>query len=836
MEFTFYGPLLWLLAIIALVAGYRLTLVDRPARWKRASFLLRVVGVILLVLSMCRPVVRIENKDVHVIFLVDVSESMDLEAVRARLADVEAGIDALGTGDSHDLFAFADGVRRFASPGKLTDVLAQWSDGIADDQFRSGSRLGEAMLSTRLSFPAEKARRIAVFSDGKETHRGLDEVVALLRKEAIDVVFAETAGFSRPEASVVSIQPTTPHAFEGEIVRMRVTLTANQPIDGTLRILHRGVAVAEKNVSLTPDEETLEEIDVEMTTSGDSLWVAELVPQKDHFPLNNQAKATVRVSGKPRILALHQKPLEMRSFTRALREQGVELETRSLNGLPTSMEGILAYDAVLLADIPATSLSVRQMQLLKRYVTDFGGGLAMFGSENSFGLGGYYKTPVEEVLPLISRFEKEKEKPSLAMMLIIDKSGSMSGAPIALARQAAKAAVELLSVRDQVGVIGFDSNPQIITEMRSAAEKGAIMSLIDTLDASGGTNLYPAMLAGKDMLDNTAAKIKHMIILSDGQTGGADFQGLTQSLVDTGVTISTVALGSGAARQLMASIAEIGRGRYYETMDPATVPQIFTKETMQASKSAIKEDIYGVVQVDDHPILSGYQGVELPFVLGFVMTEPKPTAQVLLAAETGDPLLAISRFGLGNGLAYASDMTERWGGEWFASDDAGKFWAQAFRAIIGKEDAQGFMVTERVANDVWKLEIRRSAEDRTPVNGIEWDARALDENGKELDVNVTASGLGRYEAEIPLLGHERLTLRLLDKGHDKLEVLHFNRAYPKEYALKSDIPQAVQAMQPFTPETLREGTIPVVSHRSVAHWFSLAGLLCLFAGIVCRRI
>ena len=685
-------------------------------------------------------------------------------------------------------------------------------------------------------FPAGKARRIVLFSDGKETRRDLDSVVELLRKEDIDVVHAEVPSLMRPEASVVSIEPSAPNAFEGEIVRMKVRMAANQAIEGTLRILHKGVSVQEKEVFLNADEETTAELDIEMNTPGESLWMAELVPQEDHFPLNNQAKTTVRVAGKPRILALHQEPNEMRPFNRAIKEQGVEMETRSLNGLPETMEGLLAFDAILLAQIPATSLSVRQMQLLKRYVMDFGGGLAMFGSEDSFGLGGYYKTPVEEVLPLISRFEKEKEKPSLAMMLIIDKSGSMSGAPIALARQAAKAAVELLSPRDEVGVIGFDSSPQVITELRSVSEKDTIMSLIDTLAASGGTNLYPAMVAGKDMLDNTAAKIKHMIVLSDGQTGGADFQGLTQGLVDNGVTVSTVALGSGAARQLMASIAEIGRGRYYETMDPATVPQIFTKETMQASKSAIKEDIYGVVQVGDHPIVSGYEGVELPFVLGFVMTEPKPTSQVLLAAETGDPLLAIARFGLGNGLAYSSDMTERWGGEWLASGEAGKFWAQAFRGIFREEDAQGFMVTDRIEDEKWILQIGRRGEDQAPVSRVAWDARALDANGKEIDIAVTETGLGRYRAEVTLLGHDRLTLRLLDSGHDKLRVLHFNRAYPKEYALDSKVPESVAAMPSYEASSIAEGTIPVMNRYSITHWFALLGLVCLFAGIVLRRI
>ncbi|RYD30146.1 MAG: VWA domain-containing protein, partial [Verrucomicrobiaceae bacterium] len=332
---------------------------------------------------------------------------------------------------------------------------------------------------------------------------------------------------------------------------------------------------------------------------------------------------------------------------------------------------------------------MRQMQLLKSYVQDFGGGLAMMGSENSFGLGGYYKTPVEDVLPLVSRFEKEKEKPSLAMVLVIDKSGSMQGAPMALARQAAKASVELLGAQDQVAVIAFDGAPQLVSEMRRASERDAIQAAIDTIQEAGGTDLYSAMEMGKQILDNTTAKIKHMICLTDGQTEDRGFGSLTQALVDSGVTVSTVGMGDGAVGDLLQGIAEVGKGRYYQTNDPSNVPQIFTKETIQATKSAIKEDVYQAITVTDHPMLAGYADSDLPASLGYVMTEAKPTTQVVLAVESGDPLLAVGRFGLGQGLCFTSDLTEKWGGEWLAWDGCGKFWSQVLRSILKKEDVEG---------------------------------------------------------------------------------------------------------------------------------------------------
>ncbi len=835
MELTTFQPFFWLLLLVAMGIGFWFSLVDRPTSLKLASFLLRALAILLLVLALCRPFVAREGKKLHVVFLVDVSESVDLKAAQKVADEVRSAIEKLNPGDSHSIFAVAKGLRP-TSLEELTKTLEQWQGGIADDEFRSASRLADAMLASRLAFPSGKARRFVLFSDGQETNADLAEALATLEREETDVRFHRVESISQPEVSLVSLEPSSPFSFQGEVVRMNVKLAANQPGAVRLRMLHKGVAMRETTVELEKPGMHAAFLDLPMDTPGPTVWTAEIIPAQDHFPINNQLSTTVTVRGKPRILALHRQPRDMRSFARALREQEFEVDVRGNRGLPESMEGLLAFDAIVLADLPATDLTPRQMELLRRYVADFGGGVAMLGSENSFGLGGYYKTPVEEVIPLISRFEKEKENPSLSMVLVIDKSGSMSGIPIALARQAAKAAVELLGDRDQVAVVGFDGGAHMVSEMRSAAERDAIQSAIDSLDAGGGTFLFPAMQMGKEMLDQAVTKVKHMIILTDGQTQQADHLGLTQEMVDSGVTVSSVALGDGAARELLSSIAEVGNGRYYETNDPANMPQIFTKETMQASKSAIKEDLYGPVQVGDHPVLAGYADDELPFALGYVMTEPKPTAQLLLAVETGDPLLAYGRFGLGAGLAYTSDLTERWGSEWLAWADCGKFWAQALRSIVRKSDTEGILTQTNLDGGNWEIAITRRDANRQPISGVVWDAQVLDSNGGMKPVEIAETGLGRYIARIPTGVSKRLTLRLRDAEADKTKVLHFHAPYPAEYRLQSDLPEPIAALPEFDPGKIREGIQPISERQPVASWFAIAALGCLLGGILLRRI
>ncbi|MEM7810043.1 MAG: VWA domain-containing protein [Planctomycetota bacterium] len=834
MEFLSLEPLPWLATLVAVAWALRVSLVDQPVARRAVGAAFRALAIVALIVGLCRPYWLTPSTRTHVVFVVDVSDSVDLDGVASAAGRIEAAIDRLGPTDGWTLYAAGESLRPIESVEELSGLAATWREGIKDDAFRGESRLGASLLEARLAFPAGRSRRLVLFSDGRPTDDDLTGSLRQLEAEGTEVVFDPLAPLGDAEAAVVSVEPASPVAFRGEIARLRTTVRSNRDMAADVRIVHRGVAVSTKSVTLVAEEPLLVEFDVDVTATGPARFTAEIVPAEDRFPLNNRAGCTIDVRGEPRVLALHDEPREMRPLARALEKQGVELDVRGKLGLPATLEEILAFDAVVLADLPATDLSPRQMRLLKRYVVDYGGGLVMLGSENSFGLGGYYKTPVEEVLPLVSRFEKEKEKPSLAMVLVIDKSGSMQGLPIALARQAAKAAVELLSGRDMIGVIGFDGSPRLICDLTSASDGETVKASIDSLEAGGGTYVFPAMVMARDMLETAPAKVRHMIVLSDGHTQPADHQSLAQEAADAGITVSTVALG-GADKQLLASIAELGRGRYYETADPNNVPQIFTKETMQASKSAIKEDLYAAVRTGDHPVLTGFPEDDLPFSLGYVMTEVKPTAQLLLAAETGDPLLAVGRYGLGSGLAFTSDLTERWGGEWLAWGDCGKFWAQVFRGVLRKRDADGVTLRDAVRDDVWAVDIDRFDDAGIPLNGVRWEAAVTNADGRVDDVEVREVGLGRYRVEVPVGDTERASLRLFDADADKLRVVHWRRPYPAEYALAGETDEALAAAPRFDPGAVTEGVRPEPSRQPVAHVAYLTALALMLAGLVVRR-
>lgn len=835
MDLVSTQSLWWLLGLVPLGLVMRYSLVDRPRIHRVTSDVLRITALGLLILALCRPFMGFTTHDVHVAFILDVSESVDLTEARRAVNTIDQCISQLGPEDSWTLLLAADQIKPMKNTTEAAAELDQWLATLGQSNFRNASKLTEALLSARLCFPSHKAARMVLFSDGRPTHQPVQEALALLEKEGIDLRWHKLGGLQTPEASIESLTPNTQRAFEGERVRMQAKLRSNRNMPGTLALIHKGVVVTRQEVTLKANQENLVTLDVPMLNAGQTHWTAELHTEQDHFAINNQATCTVTVSGKPRVLILHQTPRRMRAFVKAMTEQDFEIDLRGARGLPQDLAALLAFDAVILADIGATDMSLDQMELLKRYVIDFGGGLAMFGSNQSFGLGGYFNTPVEEVLPLTSRYEKKKEQPSVAMALVIDKSGSMQGLPIELARQAAKSTVDLLGRQDHIGVVAFDGQPFVVSPMRSAVESLAIKNAINTLTSGGGTCMYPGLQTAFDMLQRVRAKIKHVIVLSDGRSHPGDFEGLVETMTRAGITVSTIALGD-ADRELLANLAQIGRGRYYETHDPTNIPQIFTKETMETSRSAVKEDVFSLVQTSDHTLLSGFSDQDFPVVFGYVMTHCKPATQLLLVAHSGDPVLAVSRHGLGAALAYTADVTDKWGAQWLPWNQFGRFWSQALRSIIRRESSEGLHVEQSRDQDHWTLNITRFDRNGSPLAGIDFAAQLMDDQEAVQPIEVHEVGLGRYQIKVPLGKAPTLCLRLQDKDYDKVGVYHFSKPCPAEYRLGAKVPPELKRLPDLDPTHIRQDLPTVKIRKPISYICYLLAIASMLGGLVLRRV
>jgi Ca-activated chloride channel homolog len=713
LELTRPWMLLGLVVAFPIVIYYfRRSLSDFPWRQRLVSLVARSMIVLLLILAVAGLTLLHQTSEKYTIFVVDQSTSIGENAAKSATDFLKTATEKIKNNQIAFLpFAARSGAIQTVpiEYGERPTVLGRPKDKEAGDKkpdaadtreattspeiepandIRDGTNLASAIETAAGYLPPGYVPQILVLSDGVET---AGDVIAVASRARAPISTFPLPARSEPEVQVSKVSVPA-EVRQGEPFFVEVSVDSNHEDEAFIEVYRGDHKVIGEKRKLKVGENTFQfqqSIDRERLAAY-SVRVSQLA--HDTLLDNNMDTGLVFAAGKPRVLIVESDPNLIRDLAYSFEDEGIQTEVRPPQGMPETLADLQNYELILMSNVPATALSQRQMEVARTYVQELGGGFIMLGGEQSFGLGGYYKSVLEEILPIRSDFEKEKEKPSIGMVLVIDKSGSMSGDKIEMAKSAARSAVELLGRRDQVGVVAFDGDSYVICEMQSASNKTKISDEIARIDAGGGTTMYPAMEMANELLIATNAKLKHVIILTDGISSPGDFEGLTQQMVSSRITVSTVGVGEGADQEILETIARVGKGRYYFTSDAAQVPQIFARETVTASKSAIDEQPFLPQVVRATHALAGVDLQSAPFLLGYVMTRPKPTSEVILATEKGDPLLAWWRYGLGMTGAFTSDAKSRWAAEWITWPGFGKFWTQVVRQLMRKSDARGIAV------------------------------------------------------------------------------------------------------------------------------------------------
>jgi Ca-activated chloride channel family protein len=438
----------------------------------------------------------------------------------------------------------------------------------------------------------------------------------------------------------------------------------------------------------------------------------------------------------------------------AMREAGLTVDIQAPADLPIGIAPLAAYKAVVLANVPAVDLNEQRMRVLQSYVRDLGGGLVVIGGPDSYGVGGYYQTPLEETLPLEMQLKDQQRIPRLTIIYVIDRSGSMEMASpsgvtlLELAKEAARRSINFLFERDRAGVLSFDSNPQWLVPIQYVANRAAIIQQIGALRPGGGTDIYAAVRELLRTLPSDPSTLKHVILLTDGI---ADEAGIVETVrimnEQHGITFTSIGIGM-SVPPFMQEIARIGKGAYYNLVDVQNIPQIFAAETVLATRSYIIEEPFVPVLTANSPIMSGIQAV--PPLLGYVATSAKPTATVILSAPVqgyNDPLLASWQYGLGRVVAWTSDATARWSQAWTEWEGFQRFWSQVIRWTIleGLNSALEARVEQRDGRSVLIVEARD--DQGAFLNGLTLNGSVVDPMLGGQNITLRQVAPGRYEAE-----------------------------------------------------------------------------------------
>jgi Ca-activated chloride channel family protein len=842
LELTHPLRLLGLFGAVVLFYYFYRSLSDFP-KWQRGmSLAIRIAILLLLVLALAGLTLSRPTSEQFIVFAVDQSLSVGQESQQeARKFLDEATAKA---GRTKVAFLPFEG-----EPGKLAEqhpMLFEKTDSSPKptaDLPPPATNVEAALEAAVAMIPPGYVPQVVLLSDGNQT-RGDALRTSLRAGIPISTVPLPTRKEMEAQVSAVGLPA---QVRQGEPFFVEVVIDSNHDDEGLIQVYRGDHEVVHEKKALKKGENRFrfqQSIESERLAN----FTARISGLKaDTLLDNNSESGLVYAAGKPRILIVESDPKLIRELVAALEQEEIQVDVRPATGMPDNLADLQNYELLILSNVPATSLSQKQMEVARTYVQDLGGGFMMLGGEQSFGLGGYYKSVLEDILPVRSDFEKEKEKPSLGMVLVIDKSGSMDGDKIEMAKTAARSAAELLGNNDQLAVVAFDGETYVVSEMQSAGNKGRIIDDISRIEAGGGTTMYPAMEKAFDILQDTHARLKHVIVLTDGISNPGDFTGLAQAMAQAKITLSTVAVGSDADTSLLEEIAKTGGGRYYLTEDPASIPQIFAKETVTASKSAIDEQPFVPQVIRATQALKGIDLENAPFLLGYVMTRPKPTCEVILATEKGDPLLVWWRYGLGMTVAFTSDAKSRWAAEWLTWPGYGKFWAQVVRNTMRKSDAKGVAV--QVDQRGGKATVTLDAVDPSGrfLNQAEAEMTLIDPQLGSRKVPLTQTAPGRYVATLDVSKSGAYHMELTQKKNGQVLYRQSRgisvgyseelRLRPTNETLLRQIAEASGGTYQPTAETIFAPT-ERTAHRPTPLWpwlLSLAAIL-LVLDVFLRRV
>lgn len=786
--------------------------------WRRNCAMgLRIAIVTLAVFALAGPVMRLPSRQLAVMFVLDISDSMPPETRQRALEWINSAARLADETEAAGLIVFGSDayIEREARRGLKVQRIHSIPS-------RDYSGLAGAMRLAMAALPSGAQQRVVLISDGNENiGRAVEEAVgAAASGVQVDVVPVE---FNYPNEAFVDKMVIPTEVKVGEPFEIRMVLRSTYSGGGTLRLTRQGELIAQQKVNLLPGPNVVtfrQSLDKPRFYSYEAI----LDVDGDQLAQNNRGLGFVLVRGKPRVLLVESDPADARFLLGALADQQIAVEVVSPRELPASLAEFQSYDSIVLSNVSAYELGLETMKAIRSSVRDLGLGLVMIGGENSFAPGGYRGTPIEEALPVEMDVRKQKVMPVGAVAMILHTCEFPDGNR--WARETAASVIDVLGERDKVGVLVYDIGERWGIPIVPAANKAVIKAQLYSLDPGDMPDFHRMMQMAKDGLVTQAreAAVKHIIIISDGDPSKPSPQ-LMQQVRASKITVSTLSVfPHGGGLTTLQEIARDTGGEYYSVSRPEEIPRIFLKEAQRVMKPAIIEETFTPSMLPGSEILTGITAT--PPLLGYIACTPKEASSVEVAMATprDDPLLVTWRYGVGKSVAFTSDAKNRWAAPWIASGGVYKrFWAQLIRWSI-RSTARANMDTQiEIEQRKGKVTVDVVDAAGNYVNGLDLLGSVAGEAVSPA-LHMAQTAPGRYEGEFdaPEKGQYIVALRYQDeKGISRVHTVGTAVPYSPEYRdLRANTPVLTAVAErtggrtypPLSEETRSEDLTPVWRH------------------------
>ncbi|MBV8771384.1 MAG: VWA domain-containing protein [Deltaproteobacteria bacterium] len=714
----------------------------------------------------------------------------------------------------------------------------------------------EAALAKIAADPAARGGEVVLVTDGWQNRGDAANAVSLLRAAGVQVdIFTPPGAEAVPNVSMTELN--LPPALEkAEPFALSVTMTNlnPSPAGGTISLFRNGALAERRTVELAPGQSRYD-FPVRTEDSGLISYRAEFTPANpalDIYQEDDSLQGWVGIGSQRKILILSDSARDANYLTSVVRGMGFQPSLAITSGHEYSANP-RGYDAVILNNVPSDQLAPALQEALVQYVTG-GRALAMVGGDRSFGLGGYEKSPLARIMPVVMKPPQRRMR-TRALVLIIDKSGSMGRHDkLAYAKMAAQTVLKTLKDTDLVAVIGFDVQPFVVVPLEPLQQvRPYFDQLVDRLKPQGRTYLLPALEEAARTLAQSGAGIKHVVILTDGETGGTPE--MYYDLVSTmrhqaGSTISTIAIGREANLPLLQAISRYGGGSFYQTDSPENLPELFVEDVQQRSADTTmveKEFVPHSVRPD--PLLRELAGRQLPALKGFVSTSLKPGADLSVFVNSNgqrDPIVASWKAGAGKTLAVTTDASGRWSSLWVENGAFQPLWERllAWLAPHGT-GVQNFGVALGYRSGRIQLNLTDYSPD-SAISNSPVTANVTAPDGAKYSIALSREAPGELSGSIeaPRAGTYNIDLRSRQAGARGFPPL----AYTVSPAAYAEVPRATPnyvllehlaaATGGRLNPTRRIGLQRPNYERAVSFspWLILSGMLLVIAEALVRRM
>ncbi|USN98150.1 MAG: VWA domain-containing protein [Phycisphaeraceae bacterium] len=786
MGVSFEHPVwLWALAAFVPLAVIGLRWFMAMSRWRRATALVARALLTGLIAAMLAGAQSVHETDrLAVIGVVDCSGSVrrfaDLGANDAgdpaafARSFFEHRLEGRGPDDLFGLVVFDGRSVTIATPTR-SPVLDHSMDVTPID----GSDLAGALRHAAALVPPDAAGRIVLISDGNATGADPVQAAAALATAGggesgvsipIDVVPLK---YSVDDEVIVERLDAPPRAPGGSTVPLRVEIRSTGRSTGTLRLTREGQVVdlggpgGGKRIELTPGRH-VEVLDVALEDGRLSRFEAVYEPDVkpdgtlvgDRSLENNRGEAFTISPGESRVLLVDGVDpggdLGQRSvLARALRRGGLKVDVVAPEAMPHDLLGLQAHDVLILQNVSAEQMPGRTQANISAFVRELGGGLIVVGGPDTLGPGGWRGSELEPLLPVKLDLPEQLVVPEAAIVIVLDRSGSMGASVLGssrsqqeVANEAAARAIRSLDPNDMVGVIAFNNTTDVIVPLGPATDREAVARQTLSISSSGGTDIGPALREAREQLLKADAKHKHVVLLSDGQSQAAQtLPGLAAEMHADGIRISSIAVGDAADLDTLQAVAAAGDGAFYHVLNPTVLPDVFLKAVRVARSPLIREQPTDVVMLDTGSPLAEGLG-QPPQLRGLVLTQARkePTITYAMATPLGEPLLAHWPVELGQVAVFTSDA-DRWASRWLDWPGYQTMWSRMARLLsrsTGQEKGE-----LRVTQDAGRVRLVYDAVDDKgrPIDLLHVPASVYGPSGEAEQITLRQTGPGRYTGE-----------------------------------------------------------------------------------------